>query len=159
MFMKKRVNITIDEGLHDWAVLHFGEGEFSKLVQNQLLSISSSIQGAKTIMECDDNEKVSFLEKFDDPRLELAMARGFKAFEKLQEFENSPDGVPLDFSPEIEDKMKRIMFYLNSKEENLTKRKYKALIESKLNFLFSRIVDEFVNIILLTKDEEKKNKI
>lgn len=49
--MKKRVNITVDEELHEWATNHFGEREFSKAISDHLVGISSSIEVAREIAD------------------------------------------------------------------------------------------------------------
>lgn len=146
--MKKRVNITIDEELHSWTVSHFGEGEFSKIVQDQLTAISSSVFEEKKMKTFDE-----WLEK-QNSKEELE-----KAFELHRKYDHTDEGYPLNLDEKTESTIKRIAFSHNIKEKNIIRKKYKSYVSMVVKEKMEEMIDQITDMVLQFKEEEKDRTI
>lgn len=158
--MKKRVNITVDEELHEWATNHFGEREFSKAISDQLICVSSSIEAARKIVDeevqMDDKQKVEDenywlkLEKqaevgkyvnlktgdIMDLSEEGLKAQALKEFEGAMDlarkYENTEEGYPLHMSEKEFATMARVVKKVNLADDELRRKRIQAKVEAIL---------------------------
>lgn len=171
--MKKRVNISIDEELHDWVVKHHGDGYFSKWISDQLTAFSSSLEvsrieqdnetilsGAKNMKDlCDELEfrrslySKELAEKKSEKKVGFDKDEWFKnmdamAFQLARQYDNSEDGYPVNFDDETIKKIKKISFYLEDQDQNLSRKKIRSELRAMLNPMIENMINSLVDVLM-----------
>lgn len=162
--MKKRVNISIDEELHDWVVKHHGEGYFSKWISDQLIAFSSSIDYAENCFSIEqvENELEMLMYRTPAPKREeesLKKNLGWdkdewfktldtRAIELFQKYENSEDGYPLNFDPSTEAKIKKINSYLMDQDDDLSRKNIRYELKSLIDPVIENLVKTLVDVLM-----------